>query len=103
MKERTRASDKRHKTDSVFVIRRTFARPHAGLVARFSKLPTANLSDASGSLNTMDSGIQAVTPRARLCGPACTVSTRAGDFVTILMGLNVAQPGDVLVISNNGS
>lgn len=91
------------KGQCVFVTREDFDRPHPKLIAQFSKLPTANLSDASGNLNTMDSGIQAVSPRTRLCGPACTVSTRAGDFVATLLGLSVAQPGDVLVIANQGN
>jgi regulator of RNase E activity RraA len=50
----------------------------------------------------MDSGIQAMIPGSRFCGPACTVSTRAGDFLATLIGLQAARSGDVLVIDNQG-
>ena len=87
----------------VFQINSAFPRPDAALIARFAQLPAANISDAAGNLNTMDSSIQALQPGWKICGPACTVSTRAGDFLAILHGLQLAQPGDVLVISNQAN
>jgi regulator of RNase E activity RraA len=98
-KEDSRANQS---NDLLFMARKQIVRPDPKLVARFANLPTANLSDASGNLGTMDSGIHAMSPGARICGPACTVSTRAGDFVATLLGLGVAQKGDVLVIHNQG-
>lgn len=92
----------KHERQSVFLVRRDIERPGAKLLAQFAKLPAANISDACGNLNTMDSGIQAMSPGARICGPACTVSTRAGDFVATLLGLETARPGDVLVVDNQG-
>ena len=70
----------------VFTLRKDFPRPDRKLVAAFSKIPAANLSDAAGNLNTMDSGIQAMWPGARICGPACTVATRGGDFLATVGG-----------------
>jgi 4-hydroxy-4-methyl-2-oxoglutarate aldolase len=90
------------KRSVVFSVHRQVARPDPKLVAQFAKLPTANLSDAYGNLNTMDSGIQAMIPGSRICGPASTVSTRGGDFLATLIGLEAARPGDVLVIDNQG-
>jgi 4-hydroxy-4-methyl-2-oxoglutarate aldolase len=102
VKKAARNTSRNEKPDVVFQVHRQIVRPDPDLVAQLSKLPTANLSDACGNLNTMDSGIQAMTPGARICGPACTVSTRGGDFVTTLMGLALAQAGDVLVVDNQG-
>ncbi len=81
MKKSARDSDTSGNRDLLFLVRKQIVRPDPKLVVRLSKLPTANLSDASGNLDTMDSGIHAMSPGARICGPACTVSTRAGDFV----------------------
>jgi regulator of RNase E activity RraA len=87
----------------VFRIKAEIARPSPQKIAKFRQIPAANISDAAGNLNTMDSGIQALMPGVRMCGPACTVSTRGGDFLAILQGLHAAQPGDVLVVGNQGS
>lgn len=78
-------------------------RPDSALVEQIGRIPTANLSDAMANLGTMDSGMQAMVPGAWICGPACTVACRCGDFLTILKGLEAAQKGDVLVIDNQGS
>ena len=88
---------------AVFAVHWQILRPDSKLVGQFAKLPTANLSDAAGNLNTMDSGIQSMWPGARVCGPACTVATRGGDFLATLRGLDAARSGDVLVIDNQGS
>lgn len=103
MKKFVRNASRNDKPDVVFPVHRQIVRPDPKLVAQFSRLPAANLSDACGNLNTMDSGIQRMNPRAaRICGPACTVSTRAGDFLATVIGLDAAKPGDVLVIDNQG-
>ncbi len=99
--KKTQTLEKSEK-QSVFLVRRKVERPGAKLLAQFAKLPAANISDACGNLNTMDSGIRAMSPGARICGPACTVSTRAGDFVATLLGMDVARPGDILVVDNQG-
>lgn len=86
----------------LFPVNNEFARPAAALVARYAQYATANISDAMANFNTMDSGIQSLVPGATICGPACTVVTRSGDFISILQGLNAAKRGDVLVIDNQG-
>lgn len=103
MKRPSRRAIKSRDGAAVFAVHRQISRPDSKLVAQFAKLPTANLSDAAGNLNTMDSGIQSMWPGARVCGPACTVATRGGDFLATLKGLDAAQRGDVLVIDNQGT
>ena len=87
----------------LFEINREITRPDPSWIREFSRIPTANLSDAMGNLHTMHSGIHAVGSVSALCGPACTVIARGGDFLAILQGLHATQPGDVLVVENQGS
>lgn len=72
------------------------------LVARFRKIPVANISD---SMSRMPAGGPALRPLHRegvLCGPAVTVKTRPGDNLLVHMALNLAQPGDVIVVDAGG-
>ncbi len=87
----------------LFEINTEIERPDPELVRQLAEIPVANLSDAAANLNTMHSDIQALIPGARICGPACTVSNRGGDFLATLKGLFAAQPGDVLVIDAQGN
>jgi regulator of RNase E activity RraA len=50
-------------------------------------------------LSALDYRIKPLSPDARLCGPALTVRTRPGDNLMVWKALDVAQPGDVLVIA----
>jgi regulator of RNase E activity RraA len=53
-------------------------------------------------LSAMDYRIKPVGPNSQLCGPALTVRTRPGDNLMVWKALDVAQPGDVLVIATYG-
>ena len=70
----------------VFCTNPEISRPDSRLVAEFARISAANISDAAGNINTLDSGIQALVPGCRICGPACTVTTRVGDFLANLKG-----------------
>ncbi|WP_457947436.1 methyltransferase [Pseudarthrobacter sp. alpha12b] len=76
-----------------------FARPEQGIVDRLAKLPAANIGDAMDRLGIADSAIQAVWPGAKLAGPAFTVWTRPGDNKGIHAALQLARPGDVIVVA----
>jgi len=79
-----------------------FARPDQGTVDRLAKLPAANIGDAMDRLGVADSAIQAVWPGAKLAGPAFTVWTRPGDNKGIHAALQLARPGDVIVVAGGG-
>lgn len=76
-----------------------FARPDQGIVDRLAKLPAANIGDAMDRLGVADSAIQAVWPGAKLAGPAFPVWTRPGDNKGIHAALQLARPGDVIVVA----
>src|SRR4030095_6742673 len=71
------------------------------LVRQFRGLASSNLADAMGRFHFMDPGIQ---PRSGLplCGLAVTVNARPGDNLMVHKALQIAQPGDIIVVCTNG-
>jgi 4-hydroxy-4-methyl-2-oxoglutarate aldolase len=72
------------------------------IVARFRGLASSNLADAMGRFNFMDPGIRQRSGLA-LCGLAVTVNTRPADNLMVHKALQVAQPGDIVVVATSGS
>jgi 3-hexulose-6-phosphate synthase/6-phospho-3-hexuloisomerase len=65
------------------------------------KVSTPNVSDAmhrSGDLP----GIPLVTPGRKIVGPAVTVRTYPGDWAKPVEAIDVARPGDVIVVEAGG-
>ncbi|MFB9857119.1 RraA family protein [Paenarthrobacter aurescens] len=79
-----------------------FPRPDGDVLARLAKLPAANIGDAMDRLGVADSAIQAIWPGARIAGPAFTVWTRPGDNQGIHRALQLAHPGDIIVVAGGG-
>lgn len=71
------------------------------LVGRFRGLASSNVADAMGRFGFMDPGIR---PRTGLplCGVAVTVNTRPGDNLMVHKALEVAGPGDIVVVNTHG-
>lgn len=84
-------------------IRRNFERPSKELVEAFRGIPVANIDDNCGKIAAVDSSIFPLNPKARLLGTAFTVNTPAGDNLLFHKALDMAQPGDVIVLANKGS
>lgn len=78
------------------------SRPGQDVIDRLAKLPAANIGDAMDRLGVADSAIQAIWPGARLAGPAFTVWTRPGDNQGVHRALELARPGDVIVVCGGG-
>ena len=85
-----------------FRVRIDVPRASAELVARFREHATSNIADAMGRFHFMDSGIR---PRSGLplCGVAVTVDARPADNLMVHKALEVAQPGDIVVVNTNGN
>jgi 4-hydroxy-4-methyl-2-oxoglutarate aldolase len=77
---------------------RNLRRPARELVEPFVNAPTGNVCDAMDRFGAMDYRIKPLDPASRMCGPALTVRTRPGDNLAVYQALEVAEPGDVLVI-----
>ncbi len=85
-----------------FRIRTDPARPPADLVDAFRGLATPNLADAMGRFHFMDPGIVARTGLP-LCGVAVTVAARPADNLMVHKALELARPGDVIVVNTSGN
>ncbi|MCG8351120.1 MAG: hypothetical protein MI924_25400 [Chloroflexales bacterium] len=64
---------------------------------RFRRLPSATLSDSLRGMHTL-AGIQAITPRLALAGPAFTVLAGDGSIITVHKALLETPLGVVLVV-----
>ena len=73
-------------------------RPPAPLIERFRGLAAANLADAMGRHRFMDGEIRQRSGLP-LCGPALTVYARPGDNLMVHKALQVAAPGDIVVVN----
>lgn len=72
-----------------------------GMIARFASVPAANVGDAQERFGVA-SGLVPVWPGARLAGPALTIWTRPGDNLYVHKALDIAKPGDIIVINGHG-
>ena len=74
----------------------------AALIAQFRGLAAPNLADAMGRFNFMDPGIvsRSVLP---LCGIAVTVNCRPADNLMVHKALQIAEPGDIVVVNTCGN
>ena len=69
---------------------------------QFKNIPASNTCDVMGRNAAMNPRIRLVSsPKDQLMvGPALTVKARGGDNLALHAALNMAQEGDVLVVSN---
>jgi len=80
-----------------------FERPAKELVEGFRDIATAQISDSMGRTGTPNCQLGPIGRRDfRLCGPALTVQTRVADNLVIHKALQVAKPGDVIVVDGQG-
>ncbi|MDD3229467.1 MAG: RraA family protein [Oscillospiraceae bacterium] len=83
-------------------IRKNFIRPDRKLVEAFQGIPVANIDDCMGRMASVDAGLIPMNS-SPLLGTAFTVRCPAGDNLMFHKALDLAKPGDVLVIAAGGS
>jgi 4-hydroxy-4-methyl-2-oxoglutarate aldolase len=74
-------------------------------VAAFAAGESAQVADAQGGGGALDARIQALQAipfEGTIAGPALTCETGPADVLAALAALDVAQPGDVLMIAAGG-
>jgi regulator of RNase E activity RraA len=87
-----------------FRVKAEFHRLEPELMEQFTEFATPDISDMLNRLYAMDSGISNLTGKHhRLCGPACTVKVFPGDNLMVHKSLDVAIPGDIVVIDAHAS
>jgi RraA family protein len=83
-------------------IQRDFKRVPAALVEAARKFQASILADVGGRRGTLGGRIQPLARSMKVAGPAFTVEVRPGDNLMIHAALNLAQPGDVIVVDGKG-
>jgi regulator of RNase E activity RraA len=71
-------------------------------VQAFAEIPVANVSDCMTRLTAAGPRLRPMHKGGRLGGPALTVKCRPGDNLMIHKALDLAQPGDVIVVDAGG-
>ena len=85
---------------------RVFTNPDrvdAETIEAFRELPGSNVADCMGRMSGMHSEIRRVSKDGfKMAGSAVTVKVRPGDNLMLHKALDMAQEGDVIVVSNGG-
>jgi regulator of RNase E activity RraA len=78
--------------------------PDLEIMNQFKEIPASNTADVMNRVGAMHPRINLMSsPDAPIIvGPALTVKARAGDNLVIHKALNMAQEGDIIVVSNEG-
>jgi regulator of RNase E activity RraA len=87
-----------------FRLRYGIDRPAAETVEGFAQFETPDISDLMNRLYTMVSAIHNLTAdHLTVLGPACTVKVYPGDNLAVHKALDIAEPGDVIVVDAGSS
>ncbi|MDX9872479.1 MAG: RraA family protein [Clostridia bacterium] len=85
-----------------------FPRPKAEIVQAYRDLlkydsPTCALTDCMGRFNAMTSDMKPLFEGIRIVGTAVTAQALASDISAPFKAIDLAQPGDIIVIDGHGS
>ncbi len=83
------------------ILKRTRQVPER-VVQAFKGLPVANVSDSMARMTAAGPRLRPMHKGGYLAGPALTVKCRPGDNLMIHKALEMAQPGDVIVVDAGG-
>jgi RraA family protein len=78
------------------------ARPDPQLVAQFAGVASAQLSDSMDRLYAASPELRPIHRGGVLAGPAFTVKTAPGDNLLVHKAIDMAKPGDVIVVDGGG-
>jgi RraA family protein len=82
-----------------FRVRMNIPRLPRELMERFRRFPTPDVSDLLNRLYAVDQRIHCLTgEHHQICGPACTVKVYPGDNLMVHKSLDIAEPGDVVIV-----
>lgn len=86
-----------------FRVKMEIERPSKELIDKFKEFPTPDISDLMNRLYTMDSAIKNLINKKEIRGPACTVKVFPGDNLMVHKALDIAKPGDIIVVDAGAS
>lgn len=76
-------------------------RPPKALIEGFAGIPVANIADNMNRMSCMDAKIRPIND-VPLLGAAFTVKARPGDNLMLHRALDLAEPGDIVVVDAQG-
>lgn len=71
-------------------------------VSRYREVPVANVSDSMNRMTAAGARLRPMHREGVLVGPALTVRARPGDNLMLHYALDIAEPGDVIVVDAGG-
>ena len=83
-------------------IYKNFKRPDPALVAQFKDMPVANIDDNMQRIAAVDSAIKPIGYKGQMVGVAFTVRVAQGDNLMLHAAMDLAKPGDIIVIDAGG-
>lgn len=83
------------------LIIKDFKRPEKALVEQFADVAVANLDDCMGRVAAVHEEIRPMN-KGHLLGTAFTVKVPEGDNLMFHMAMDLAKPGDVIIIDAGG-
>jgi RraA family protein len=87
-----------------FRVKADVERLDTNLMQEFSQFDTPDISDLLNRLYAVDPAIRLLTGSHHwLCGAACTVKVFPGDNLMVHKALDIAAPGDIVVVDAHGS
>lgn len=86
-----------------FMVRKSFERLPPELVKGFAEFESTDVSDALNRMYAMGSEIHNLVNDEELTGTVCTVKVYPGDNLMVHKILDIAQPGDVVVVDGSGN
>ncbi len=81
-----------------FRVKLKWERIEKAQVEAFRRLPVANVSDSMSRICALGAGLRPMHGTGTLAGPALTVRTRPGDNLMLHKAIDMAKPGDVIVV-----
>jgi regulator of RNase E activity RraA len=72
------------------------------IVEAFRALPVANVSDSMSRMTAGGPRLRPYYSGPTMAGPALTVRTRPGDNLMVHKALDIAEPGDIVVVDAGG-
>ncbi|WP_296975553.1 RraA family protein [Thermobacillus sp. ZCTH02-B1] len=77
-------------------------RPDPSLVKQFRKIATPLISDNMNRMHAISCELRPFHGGGRMAGTALTVKTRPGDNLMVHKAIDLAEPGDVIVVDAGG-
>lgn len=73
------------------------------LIERYREFESPDISDICNRMYSMSSNIRNIVNTSKIVGKACTVKVFPGDNLMVHKALDIAEPGDIIVVDACGS